>query len=146
MAPKGQQDRRWLRPEPARPPAGWRSDPYAYLQAKDLPSAQERFGQLSSRSLGRSRPRPQTRLPVLAVPLAELVEPAPADAGLPAQLGHRRLAPRGPIHERLPQACQTIRRGHGRSSVVDSNINSVRVSSGPFSMSAVSGLTVGCKD
>ena len=35
--------------------------------------------------------------------------------------------------------------GHPLTSAVDCNINSVRVSSGPFSLSAVSGFTVGCK-
>jgi hypothetical protein len=42
-------------------------------------------------------------------------------------------------------SCQTARRGHGRSPAVDCNINSVRVPSGPFIMSPVSGLTVACK-
>ena len=103
------------------------------------------LGQLALGSLRRSGLRAQTRLAVLAVAGPELVEPAAADAGLPAQPGHRRLPALGPVDERLPQACQTVRRGHGRSSAVDCNINSVRVVSGPLSLSAVSGFTVGCK-
>jgi len=105
----------------------------------------ERLGQLAVGSLGRSRLRPQARLAVLAVPGPQLVEPAAADAGLAAQLGHRRLTALGSIDERLPQACQTVGRGHGRTSAVDCQTNSVRVASGPFFVSAVSGFTVGCK-
>ena len=68
-----------------------------------------------------------------------------ADARVAAQLGHRRLSSLGSVDECLPQACQTIRRGHGPSSAVDLAINSSRVSGGPFSMSVVSGLYVGRK-
>ncbi len=76
---------------------------------------------------------------------AQLVEPAAADARLAAQLDDRRLVPLGPVEERLSQACQTVSWGHRPSSAVDCQTNSVRVSSGPLSMSAVSGFTVGCK-
>src|SRR5919198_1211899 len=105
----------------------------------------ERLRHLPAGSLGWPGLRPQARLAVGAVAGPQLVEPAAADAGLAAQLGHRRLAPFGSVDERLPQACETVGRGHGPSSAVSRQTNSVRVASGPFSMSAVSGFTVGCK-
>ena len=104
----------------------------------------ERLGELPVGSLDRSGLGPQAGLAIRPIAGPQLVEPAAADAGLPAELGHRRLPALGPVDERLSQACQTVGRGHRRTSAVDCNINSVRVSSGPFSMSAVSGFTVGC--
>jgi hypothetical protein len=106
----------------------------------------ERLGQLAVGSLGGAWLGPQASLAVPAVAGPQLVEPAPADAGLPAQPGHGRFLALGPVEERLPQACQTVGRSHGRTSAVDCNINSVRVASGSLLMSAVSGPIVGCKD
>ena len=105
----------------------------------------ERFGQLPAGPLGWSRLGPQAGLAVRPIAGPQLVEPAAADARLAAQLRHWRRPALGAVDERLPQACETVRWGHHPSSAVDSNINSVRVGSGPFSMVPVSGFTVGCK-
>jgi hypothetical protein len=46
ITPKGQQDRRWLRPEPPREQRFAGANPYAHLRAVDAPSAKERFRHL----------------------------------------------------------------------------------------------------
>ena len=105
----------------------------------------ERLGEATVDPLGRTRLRAEAGLAVRAIAGPELIEAAPAHARLPAQLGHRRLVSLGPIEERLPQACETVRRGYGPSSTVDLSINSARVPVGPFILSAASGLIVGRK-
>jgi hypothetical protein len=105
----------------------------------------EWLGQLPVGSLGRPGLGPQTGLAIGAVSRPQLVAPAAADAGLTAQLGHRHLVALGPVKKRLSQACQTVGWGHGPSSAVSRQTNSVRVASGPFIISPVSGFNVGRK-